>query len=175
MKKAHKKQPGIWSSDTDSFDFEEIRADILERRNDSRPEGYKLLLEDIDDNAVWEEICYLIEQYREDEKLLLDKELDNKVIAISDTFWHDSEYKLLGYNLNSIFDALKSESQRLYCTQYNVRGVDYSTLYTFRMVAPGVDAEELVEKLEDGRVSESTLYKKYTRSLRPYIRKIYGC
>lgn len=166
----------IWSSDTDNFNFEEIRAEILEWRNEARPEGHKLLLEDITDEKVWAEICFLIETYRDDEKGNMDKDLKNKVIAISDYFWHDSEYKILGYNLNSVFEALgNTDNQSIYCDKNNLRGKDGCEHFVFRMIAPGVDAEELIEKIEDGRISEKTLYKKYTRSLRPYIREIYGC
>ena len=175
MKKQNKVQPLIWENDACAYDFEEVKAGILERRNDSRPEGYKLLPCDISEGDVWEEIAWLIEMSRDDEQALIDKELNNKVIAISNSFWNDAEYKVLGGNLNSIFDALECENQRLYCTQHNVCGKDNGTRYTFREVKAGVDAEELIEKYEDGKISASTIYKKYTRSLRPYIRKIYGC
>lgn len=173
----------IWNNDACTYDFDEVRAELAEQDNEWLDEGDdRVEPEDVEENRVWEEIHMRLSFWKDDEKRNLNMPLANNILMFIDAgYWNGRAqgYRLLDDNLNSIFDGMREAEQHLYYDRYEVMGTDIHHdgrhYYTFRVVAPGVDAEELLEKLEDGRVSESTAYKKYTRSLRPYIRKIYGC
>lgn len=176
-----KREHVIWSNDYNSFNEEEIRLDLLEQRNETRPEGYKLLPEDISDDEVSSDIYEKIASYLDDEKALLDKELPNNILIVASVaHWHGTygAYKLLDRaNLNAIFEVLQHDNQKVFVDSYNVRAYDGhhdgTNFYTFRMIKEGVNALELWEKIQAGKLSRRTIMNS-TVSLRPAVREIYG-
>ncbi len=115
--------------------------------------------------------------YLGDERMNLSRQLPGRVVCIADLgLWNGrrSGYRVLGTNLNSIFDVTISE---MYCDAYNVCGTechhDGTNYYTFRLIPDGVDATRLLDAIYDGEAT-SELIRRYTRSLRPYVSFVYG-
>ncbi len=151
----------IWSDDINLEDWQ----DLFEE------EGIE------DEGEQYERACELNNDYLDDERVNLDCELPGRVLCIADLGLWDgrhSGYRLLGSNLNSIFDV---EASEWYCDAYNVRGTEHhhdgTNFYEFRLIPDGVDATPLLDALYSGEATDS-LIRRYTRSLRHYVSEIYG-
>ena len=150
----------IWNDNIDSLDG---WGDFLEE------EGLSAASED----EKWERVSELNASYRDDEVINLNRKLDGTVIAIGDIDGGRREqvFSVEDENLNSFLNV---SCEKYWCDQYNVLGKGYDgTDYIFRLIPRGVDADCLINALDEGRATMSQV-KRYTRSLRPYISKIYG-
>lgn len=119
--------------------------------------------------------------YLSDERMNLNKSLDNYVIAFADLgLWNGRKpgYKILGSNLNSIFN-ISEDSNTYYADGYNIHSEnahhDGTNYIMYRKLKANVDRNTI----------EGILYKnnykltkqqisKYTESLLPYVKEIYG-
>lgn len=85
--------------------------------------------------------------------------------------------KVMGAYANSIFNVME-DYNRFYCDRWNVRSDlthhDGTHHCLYRVVEGGLEmAEHLVEQIAYGGMTEEQ-FKKRTKSLRPYIAKVYG-
>ncbi len=113
----------------------------------------------------------------DDKRTKLDIEIPGNVLVIADLgLWYGrrSGYRELGSNVNEIFNV---EASKYYCDTYDVRGMfhhhDGTNEYLFRYVPDGVDATPLLNALYYGKATHEMMLR-YTRSLRPYVSKVYG-
>ena len=133
------------------------------------------------DEEVNNEVYFLEEMNYDDTRLNLNKKLDGRVIAIADVgTWRGrfSGYKLMGRNLNEILTFHRCDYMYVYADQYNVRADMYHHDGThhveYRELRENTNYEVLLDKLYNQEEVTRKDIRKYTKSLRPYIKAIYG-
>lgn len=156
------------------YDFNEVKDTLAEELNKER--------ENIDNNDVWEYIYNDIE-YSYDEGLRdLNVDTEGDIIAIASMgLWNgkSSGYKILDKNnLKEILYCGNKDFNHLYYDGFNVYKKashhDDTNHIMFREVRPDVDIEKLFDKIYNNEpISKATL-NRYTRSLRRYVKQIYG-
>lgn len=156
------------------YDFNEVKDTLAEELNKER--------ENIDNNDVWEYIYNDIE-YSYDEGLRdLNVDTEGEIIAIASMgLWNGrcSGYKILDKNnLKEILYCGNKDFNHLYYDGFNVykKAIHHDGIncIMFREVRPDVNIEVLCDKIYNNEsISKATL-NRYTRSLRRYIKKIYG-
>lgn len=163
----------IFNDDPTEFDFDEVKAGMLGDYYDD---------EDISDDDVWNRIYNDIDWNFNDEFNNLDIETDGDIIAITSMgLWNGrrSGYKILGKNnLKEMLCCGNEDYNHLYYDGFNVykKAVhhDGTNYIMFREVRPDVNIEKLCDMIYNNEeISKATL-NRYTRSLRRYVKKIYG-
>lgn len=116
-----------------------------------------------------------------DEYSNLFKTLDGKVVAIADIgTWHGrfTGYKILRNNLNEILKSFNCDDYRVTYDRYTVRFTGYhhdGTNYVeFRELREDRNYANFLEKLYNQEPVSRQEIRYYTKSLRPYIKEIYG-
>ena len=120
-------------------------------------------------------------QYLYDERDNLYIPLSNNVIALADLgLWNGrkSGYKILGKNVNCIFDISEDENH-YYADGRNIRAKcvhhDGTNYILYRKLKDGVTVEQIESLLlKNDYCLTPQQISKYTESLRPYVAKIYG-
>ena len=158
----------IWKS---TFNIEDYNDFIVEEH----PEA-------MNDEVLQRELIWNLKlMYLDDEKYYnLNKPLKNKVIIIADLgFWNGRKtgYKVNGYNLNEIFDIGSWDEAHWYYDRYNVHCKhphhDNTNYYMFRELKDDKYEDILCQKINDGTLTSKDITR-YTKSLVPYIKEIYG-
>ena len=164
---------GIFNS-WDRFDDEflcEMREGIAEC-NDIEPS-------EITDEWIYEYFW----EYLEDEKANLNKETDGCIIAFADLgFWNGRRigYKKIGTNVADIFNICANGDYEVewYADRYNVclnvAHHDGTHYIVFRYVKSEDKADEICEKIYNGKISTEKQLFKATKSIRPFVANIYG-
>lgn len=166
------KEITIYNSQACDYDFEEARKDYAECAD--------IPVEEVEDQDVWNHIYQDIEVSYEDEHYNLDKTLEGRVLAIAKVGrWNGtfSGYKILRDNLNSILWSGNCDDIKVYADKNTVR----STMYhhdgrhevEYRMIKEDTNYDKLLDKIYNDSFTRQDVYK-YTKSLRPYIREVYG-
>jgi hypothetical protein len=156
--------------------------------NDDYQEWERCMLIDYPDEASREEegIEINYERYAEDcdnnlddERVNLNVKVDGIIVAFAELGLWDGEHQggaVIGDNVNRI---LHSDCDYLdwYCDRYNVRcrasHHDGTNYYLYRVAKDREQAKRLVDAIAyDGMTEEQ--FRKATRSLRPYVAKVYG-
>ena len=103
------------------------------------------------------------------------------IIAIADIGrWNGrrSGYKLI--ESGNLKDILYSDMDyvKWYADRYNVRAEmhdhDGSTYVLYREIRDDVNIDNLLERLYSGKPVSSRMLRHYTKSIRPYVAKVYG-
>lgn len=134
-----------------------------------------------------EDDCYMamIEMnadYLDDERINLNKEMAGDILIIADIGRWDGRYS--GYremNSRNIADCLYLDRDCDYGEWYvedgDMRGVeahhDGRNYMRYRVWKPGVEHDELLDKLYNGTATEDDI-QKYTYSIAPYVCSVYG-
>ena len=125
----------------------------------------------------------LLSEYLEDERANLNIKLDGTILVLADLgLWNGRRtgYKVI--SSGNIKDCLYDDCDYItwYCDQYNFRCVachhDGINRYLYRVFREGLDEyqiEKFLGKLERGKVNDRML-RRYTKSIRPEIAKVYG-
>lgn len=115
----------------------------------------------------------------EDERMNLNEEVDGVIIAMANVgTWRGlfPGYKIFDGNIASILHSYEDDVH-WYADKYNVRmnsaNHDASSSAVYRVAKSYEDAERIAEKIYNGEMDEQTFFRQ-TKSLRPYIAKIYG-
>lgn len=158
----------IWSNyyfDPDDFEVEEVYGDEL------------------DEDARWRLAAYINAEYLEDERVNLDINVPEGIIAIADLglwFGRRTGYKEVGYNIN---ECLSSDTD--YATWYvddlgdlacEAVHHDGTNHYIYRAWKPGVtydQADALLNKIYYGTATRKDITK-LTRRLGDDIAEVYG-
>lgn len=156
------------------YDFNEVKDTLAEELNKER--------ENIDNNDVWEYIYNDIEYSYNEGLRDLNVDTEGEIIAIASMgLWNGrcSGYAILDKNnLKEILYCGNKDFNHLYYDGFNVYKKashhDDTNHIMFREVRPDVDIEKLCDKIYNNEpISKATL-NKYTRSLRRYVKQIYG-
>lgn len=119
--------------------------------------------------------------YLEDEKINLNKELDNYVVAFAELGLWDgkkSGFKVLSTNLNSIFNV-RQDFNTYYADAYNIRAScshhDGTNFILYRKLKKGINVSDFeVYMYKNNYKLSSQQLSKYTESLLPYVKTVYG-
>jgi ribosomal protein L20A (L18A) len=139
-------------------------------------------VENITEEKITDEVYFQIDQYFDDERLNLDKKLDGRILCIADMgLWNGrkSGYKILGNNLNEVLTCgIGCDEKEVYCDGRNVLAKGYHhdgrNYVEFREIREDRNIENLLTKLYNNEEVTRKEINYYTRSLRPYIKQIYG-
>ena len=151
------------------------RAFLEEEYSEDYPDG-------VDDARVTDEVYDRIDMEFEDEQSNLFKILDGRIICIADMgLWSGRRtgYKILGNNLNEVLtSSIGCDEKEVYCDAYNVYAEGYHhdgrNNVEFREIREDRNIENLLDKIYSGQEVTRREINYYTRSLRPYIKEVYG-
>ena len=129
-------------------------------------------------------VSELNDEYLADERMNCNIHTDGRIIAIANLgFWNGTRmgYKLLDHNVK---DCLQFEGScgyaEFYCDRYDLRSTQYhhdgSRCITYREFRPNItsyQADNFCWKLYKGKATQKDITR-YTRSLKPYVKKVYG-
>ena len=117
--------------------------------------------------------------YLDDERGNLDKTVDGVIVCFADLgLWdgHHNGAKTFGDNVKNILSS-SDDYLDWYCDRYNVRGTgihhDGTNHYLYRVAKNQQQADDLVNEIAYGDMTEEE-FRKATKSLRPYVAKVYG-
>lgn len=121
----------------------------------------------------------------DDERQNLNMAIETDILAVASLgLWNGRRmgYKMLGKNLNNIFNVWDScEEIKLYSDGKDVKGIghhhDGTNYVTFRAWKKNVSEakkEEVLKSLYNNQSQAEALVKKYTRSIHKDIKSIYG-
>lgn len=165
----------IYDSELQDWTSEEFKKDYKERCYLSDEEINEMTDDDLYNAAVNDNDDWL-----QSEIFNLDKELDGNIIVIADLhLWNGvrSGYKVIGNNLKNVLTSSVGSSYKVYCDAYNVRAEDAhhdgTNTYMFREIKENVNIDILKDKIYNGTFTSADI-SRYTKSLRPYVAKIYG-
>ena len=119
------------------------------------------------------------DQYLYDERANLDVEVDGWIVAFGVLGLWDGNHNAACTFGNKVKNILKSECDYLdwYCDRYNVRcrasHHDGTNYYLYRVAKDREQAKRLVDAIAYEGMTEEQ-FRKATRSLRPYVAKVYG-
>lgn len=138
--------------------------------------------EDYETTDVTDTIYEEIGMWYDDEQSNLYRILDGRILAIADLgLWNGrrSGYKILGTNLNEVLTTgIGCDDKEIYCDGFNVLAKGYhhdGTNYVeFRELREDKNYDELLNKLYDNEPVTRAEIRKYTKSLLPYVKQIYG-
>lgn len=123
-----------------------------------------------------------IDMYFDDETSNLDKQLNGRILAIASMGLWDGRklgYKILGNNLNEVLTtSIGCDEKEVYCNAYNVYAIGYHhdgrNYVEFREIREDRNIEKLLDKIYSGQEVTRSEINYYTKSLRPYIKQIFG-
>lgn len=128
------------------------------------------------DNIINDEIV----SWYEFEKMTLDYELDNDILAIADLgLWNGrtTGYKILSDNLNNILNV-NGDVIEVYAENGNIRAKathhDGTNYILFRKIRDDRDIDKLLDRLYEGKPVSPSLLNYYTESLYPQVGEVYG-
>jgi hypothetical protein len=119
------------------------------------------------------------DQYLDDERANLDVEVNGVIVAFGVLGLWDGNHNAACTFGNKVKNILKSECDYLdwYCDRYNVRcrasHHDGTNYYLYRVAKDREQAKRLVDAIAYEGMTEEE-FRKATRSLRPYVAKVYG-
>jgi hypothetical protein len=150
--------------------------------NDDYAEWCEAMADEITEDEINPEVYYNdCEINLDDERCNLNIEVDGYIVAFANLgFWNGrcNGAALIGDNVKDILNSSYScDNVTFYCDPYNVKfdgsHHDGSHHLLFRVAKDKDAAERLVNKIAYHDMSEEA-FRKATRSLRPYVAKVYG-
>lgn len=158
--------------------WDRIDDDIRRETREMLAECNGISVDDVSDEWVDESIIGCLD----DERANLDKETGGYIIALGVMglwYGHPTGYLEVGTNVADIFSKdYGGDDCEWYADRYNVRAKashhDGTNLVIFRVCKDKEDAEKVCDMIYDGRIrSERDLFRR-TKSLRPYVARVYG-
>ena len=138
--------------------------------------------EDWETTDVSDTIYEEIDMWFEDEQSNLYRQLDGRILAIADMgLWYGRRtgYKILGNNLNEVLTCgIGCDEKEIYCDGRNVLATGYHhdgrNNVEFREIREDRNIDNLLDKLYNNEEVTRQEINYYTRSLRPYVKQVYG-
>lgn len=160
-----------------SMDLQEMESMEESARENLQYNG----IEEPSNDDIMDEVYAQEEMWYEDEKLNLNKTLNGRVIAIASIGrWNGrcSGYKLFGNNLNEVLYFGNCDDINVYCDSYNIKSEMYhhdgTHLIEYRELKEDTNYNILLDKLYNQEEVTREDIRRYTKSLRPYVKEIYG-
>ena len=174
-----KKHTTIWKS-YGMYDLKELEKFEKDVKEWIEEDGFTE--EEITEEQVTQRVYFQIDQNFEDEQSNLFKILDGRILCIADMgLWNGrrSGYKILGNNLNEVLTCgIGCDEKEIYCDAYNVYAQGYHhdgrNHVEFREIREDRNIENLTDKIFSNQPITRREINYYTRSLRPYIKEIFG-
>ena len=150
-------------------------------------EGYKEIAkengweEDTDDeNNLWNYIYEELDRYIDDERMNLDVPTDGRILVIADLgLWirRKRGYKILDGNVKNIF-SISEDYNEYYSDGYNIRACcvhhDGTNYIEYRVIREDRNIQNLLDAICNGEEITRKKLNYYTKSLEPYVAKVYG-
>ena len=154
---------------------------------DDWKEGYKEIAEengwdeDIDDeNNLWNYIYEELDHYIDDERMNLDVTTDGRILVVADLgLWYGRRqgYRILDGNVKNILSA-DVDYVEWYSDGYNIKATaahhDGTNYYEYRVIREDRNIQNLLDAIHNGEEITRKKLNYYTRSLEPYVRRVYG-
>jgi len=163
MKKNNKK---IWTIWDNNQSYDEWKENMI---ND----GYE------DEELSYDFFCDDLSEQLNCERLNLNINVDGYIVVFANMGLWNGKHNGAGIIGTNVKDILYSECDYVhwYCDRYNVRcdaaHHDGTNHYLYRVAKDKETAERLIDKIVYNGITEEQ-FRKATRSLRPYIAKVYG-
>lgn len=158
------------------IDFDDWKECLIEYQKEN---GYDNP-EDVTDTDVWNFIYESLNSQLNDERWNLNIKTDGRILVIADLgFWYGRKqgYKILNGNVSSILSD-DSEYIEWYGDGYNIKatashhdGVNY---YEYRVIREDRNIQNLLDAIYNGEEITRKKLNYYTKSLYPYVAKVYG-
>lgn len=164
----------IWSNrDIDFDDWKECLIAYQKENGYDNPD-------DITDDDVWNFIYESLDNQLGDERQNLNIPIDGCVLIIADLgLWNGRKqgYQVRWKNVNAIFGPPYGCTE-WYSDGYNIRAIDVhhdgTNYYEFREIRKDRNIQNLLDAIYNGEEITRKKLNYYTKSLRPYVAKVYG-
>lgn len=160
----------IWSNR--NINPDDWRADYLD--------SMEIDEEDMDEYKLWDYINDTLSMYLDDERSNLNVPTDGRILVIGDLgLWNGRRqgYRICGQNVNEIFSS-NYDYTEWYSDGYNIRGIDVHhdgvNYYEYRVIREDRNIQNLLDAIYNGEKITRKKLNYYTKSLHPYVAKIYG-
>lgn len=162
-----------------------MRKHIIWSNRDLNVDDWKDFLEEeypdvYDEYEQYRLIEEMNAQYLDDEYVNLDKFVDGRIIVIADLgLWHGrvSGYKILNRNIRDIFSTGEDYTE-WYSDGHNIKATathhDGTNYYEYRVIREDRNINKLLDALYRGEELTRKKLNYYTKSLHPYVAKVYG-
>ena len=165
--------------------FKSYGAMNLDEMNLTEKDAKELLqengIEEPSESEIMDEVYANEEFWYDAEQCNLNKALNGNIVAIASVgTWRGrfSGYKLLGNNLNEVLNFNNCDYINVYCDQYNVKADMYhhdgTNHVEYRELREDTNYEVLLDALYNQEPVSREMIRRYTKSLRPYIKEVYG-
>lgn len=164
----------IWSNrDIDFDDWKECLIEYQKENNYDDPEN-------VTDTDVWNFIYESLENQLDDERWNLDVETSGRILVIADLgLWNGRKhgYKILYRNVSRILSD-DSEYVEWYGDGHNIKAIashhDGTNYYEYRVIRENRNIQNLLDAIYNGEEITRKKLNYYTKSLYPYVAKVYG-
>ena len=154
---------------------------------DDWKEGYKEIAEENgweedtdDENNLWNYIYEELDRYIDDERMNLDVPTDGRILVVADLgLWYGRRqgYRILDGNVKNILSA-DVDYVEWYSDGYNIKATaahhDGTNYYEYRVIREDRNIQNLLDAIYNGEEITRKKLNYYTRSLEPYVRRVYG-
>ena len=134
-----------------------------------------------DEDKQYELISEMNMEYLRDERCNLSEKIDGRILVIADLGLWDGRkqgYKILGNTISDILYDRDGEYLEWYGDGYNIKATvshhDGTNFYEYRVIREDRNIENLLDAIYNGEEINRKKLNYYTKSLYPYIAKIYG-
>ena len=160
----------IWSNrNINPYDWKAVYLDCMEINE-----------EDMDEDKLWCWIHDMLSYYLDDERANLNEQTDGRILVIADLgLWNGRRdgYKILNENVNSIFSTGEDYTE-WYSDGHNIKAIashhDGTNYYEYRIIREDRNIQNLLDAIYNGEEISRKKLNYYTKSLHPYIAKVYG-
>lgn len=164
----------IWSNmNINPEDWKERYKEIAEEN------GWE---EDTDnENNLWRYINETLDQYLDDERANLDMLIDGHILIIADLgLWNGRRqgYRIHEGNVKNILYDADADYIEWYSDGYNIKATavhhDGTNFYEYRVIREDRNIQNLLDAIYNGEEITRKKVNYYTKSLEPYVAKVYG-
>lgn len=164
----------IWSNK--DIDFDQWKEDLIafQRENDYESP------EDVTDDDVWSFIDESLSNSLGDECINLNIETEGRILVIADLgLWNGRKqgYRVIHSNVSSIFSTGEDYNE-WYSDGYNIKATvvhhDGTNFYEYRVIRENRNIDHLLDAIYNGEDITRKKLNYYTKSLHPYVAKVYG-
>lgn len=164
----------IWSNI--NYDFDEWKEQLIQYQKENDYDDP----EDVSDDDVWAFRDESLSNWLDDEYANLTINTDGRVIAIADLgLWNGRRqgYKILNSMVSEIF-KVSEDYNEYYSDGYNIKATcthhDGTNFIEYRVIREDRNIQNLLCDIYDGKEITRKELNYYTKSLFPYVAKVYG-
>ena len=133
-----------------------------------------------DEDNLWRYINETLAAYLEDERMNLNVPTDGRILVVADLgLWYGRRqgYRILDGNVKNILSA-DVDYVEWYSDGYNIKATaahhDGTNYYEYRVIREDRNIQNLLDAIYNGEEITRKKLNYYTRSLEPYVRRVYG-